>query len=93
MQVSSARMACEIVASGTGYTLCDFFVAHGTDMRKMALIPIAPKFDLEFGALWPAGEQLSAAARRLVKLVSHSANQLLDRASRAAPYSGKRKKP
>jgi DNA-binding transcriptional LysR family regulator len=78
MEVSSAALACQIVASGIGYTLCDAFAAAVAGQR-LALVPLTPKFELEYGVLRPEGTQLTRPMRALSELVRHSAEAILRR--------------
>lgn len=77
MEVSAATLACQIVASGIGYALCDAFVAAAIGGQRLALVPLAPKFDLDYGVLRPHGTELTAPMRALSELVRHSAETIL----------------
>lgn len=79
MEVSSTALACQIVASGVGYTLCDPFAASAEGGRRLALVPLAPKFDLDYGVIRPGGTQLTPPMRALCDLVRHSAEAILRR--------------
>lgn len=77
MEVSAGALACQIVANGIGYTLCDALVPAAIGDRRLALVPLAPKFDLDYGVLRPEGTELTAPMRALSELVRDSAEAIL----------------
>jgi DNA-binding transcriptional LysR family regulator len=89
MEVSSAALACQIVASGVGYALCDAFVAAAIGRQNLATVPLAPKFDLEYGVLRPEGTQLTAPMRALSDLMRSSAEAFLRETAAIASPRGK----
>jgi DNA-binding transcriptional LysR family regulator len=85
MEVSSSALALQIVASGVGYALCDMFVAAGVAGQRLALVPIAPKVDLEFAVLWPEKTQPTPAMRTLSELVRRTGEAVIERCAAAKP--------
>lgn len=91
MEVSSTALACQIVATGIGYTLCDPFAAAAAEgSQRLALVPLVPKFDLDYGVIRPEGTPLTPPMRALSDLVRDSAEAILRRAMQPASMRGKR---
>ncbi|MEM9798316.1 MAG: LysR family transcriptional regulator [Pseudomonadota bacterium] len=61
--VSQTQLACQLVARGQGYTICDPMVAEATP--GIARIPILPRTDLSFGILTHRQVRVSAAGTQM----------------------------
>lgn len=90
MEVSSTALACQIVATGIGYTLCDPFAAAAEGGQRLALVPLVPKFDLDYGVIRPEGTPLTPPMRALSDLVRDSAEAILRRAMQPASMRARR---
>lgn len=77
IQVSQILMACVLVTRGAGVTLCDALmpVIFGDALRA---IPIEPRYNLEFGLLFPKGIQASPNTQRLAQIIREQAAKVTD---------------
>lgn len=68
VETQFAAVACELVATGIGIALVDAVTASFYHDR-VAIRPIKPAFNFDFGTLTPAGQALSTATRSLLRMV------------------------
>lgn len=67
LRTSSSQVACLLAAKGLGYAVTDPMTAAPLGDAVEA-IPLAPRFELTYGVLWPRGQPRSPAARRFASI-------------------------
>jgi DNA-binding transcriptional LysR family regulator len=87
---ASPALACQIVAGGVGYTLCDAFLGAGTVGDGLALVPLVPTFTLDYGVIRPEGREFTLPMQALTELVRRSAEDILRRTPAASAPVRKR---
>ena len=61
-----SEIACSVVASGVGVSLCEPFTASEYSTRGIAVRPFEPQIDFEFAALLPAQRSVPPVAREFI---------------------------
>ncbi len=61
-----SEIACALVASGAGVTLCEPFTAHEYSTRGIVVRPFEPRLDFEFTVLYAEAERTSRPAREFI---------------------------
>ena len=61
-----SEIACALVASGVGVTLCDPFTAHEYATRGIVVRPFEPRIEFEFAALYAAAQRTPPLAREFI---------------------------
>jgi len=83
---ASPAVACQMVASGIGYTFCDAFLAAAT-IGGLTLVPLVPSFTLDYGVIRPEGRDVTLPMQALTDLVRRTAEDILSRTPAAAQSS------
>jgi DNA-binding transcriptional LysR family regulator len=61
-----SEIACSLVASGVGVTLCDPFTAYEYATRGIVIRPFEPRLDVEYVALYSATQRTPLLAREFI---------------------------
>ena len=76
--VSQTALACELVARGVGFTICDPLVADAFRDR-VRVVPLKPHFRLAFGTLHRKADRATPAVTDLAKIISEEAAAFMER--------------
>jgi len=61
-----SEIACALVASGAGVSLCEPFTASEYSTRGIVVRPFEPHIEFEYSALYPAAQRTSVLARQFI---------------------------
>ena len=61
-----SEIACSLVASGAGVSLCEPFTASEYATRGIVVRPFEPHTEFEYAALYPAAQRTSVLARQFI---------------------------
>lgn len=61
-----SEIACSLVASGAGVSLCEPFTASEYSTRGIVIRPFEPHIEFEYAALTPAAQRASVLARQFI---------------------------
>jgi DNA-binding transcriptional LysR family regulator len=61
-----SEIACSLVASGAGVSLCEPFTASEYSTRGIVVRPFEPHIEFEYSALYPAAQRTSVLARQFI---------------------------
>jgi len=61
-----SEIACSLVASGAGVSLCEPFTASEYATRGIVVRPFEPHIEFEYAALYPAAQRTSVLARQFI---------------------------
>jgi DNA-binding transcriptional LysR family regulator len=61
-----SEIACSLVASGAGVSLCEPFTASEYSTRGIVVRPFEPHIEFEYAALYPAAQRTSVLARQFI---------------------------
>lgn len=66
VETSLSEIACALVASGLGVSICDPFTANEYSTRGVVVRPFEPALTFEVAALWPSHRALSPVAKEFI---------------------------
>lgn len=61
-----SEIACSLVASGAGVSLCEPFTASEYSTRGIVVRPFEPHIEFEYAALYPVAQRTSVLARQFI---------------------------
>lgn len=77
LQTSLTSMCCVLASQDAGVTICDA-MAPAVLGQSVRMIPIEPRYEFDFGLLYPIGSKRTSEAVRLAEIVREEAKNYLN---------------